>query len=74
MIIADLNHFEIVTQETKSVVGGRRFVFLPSAEATAYADAKAVGFFTVTDSQTLTEAAAGVFSRSRSGSYSKAVG
>jgi hypothetical protein len=72
MIIADLNHFEIVTPEAQ-VVGGYKF-FFPTASAKAFADAAAVGFFTKTVSATVTEAAAGVFSKSSSYSKSEAVG
>jgi hypothetical protein len=72
MIIADLNHFEVVTQEVK--VTGRGYIFFPKASASAYADAAAVGFFTKTISATVTEAVAGAFSRSSSYSKSVAVG
>ncbi|MCU0549651.1 MAG: hypothetical protein MUC48_09920 [Leptolyngbya sp. Prado105] len=73
MIIADLNHFEVVAQDV-NVTGSRGYIFFPTATAKAFADAAAVGFFTKTISATVTEAAAGVFSRSSSYSKSQAVG
>lgn len=74
MIIADLNHFEIVTEKAQIVGANKRFALYPSAIATALADAQAVGTFTLTNSNTLTQAAAGVFSRSIAVSSSIAVG
>lgn len=71
MIIADLNHLETVTTETK-VVGG--WFYFPYAKAIAGANAQAIGFITKTKTYTETGAAAGIASSSTSYSSSYAAG
>ncbi len=72
MIIADLNHLEVVTTEP-GIVGGGKY-FFPFAKAVAGADAQAIGFITKTKTYTITGAAAGVAASSSSFSSSFAAG
>jgi archaeosine-15-forming tRNA-guanine transglycosylase len=84
MIIADLEHLEVVAEATSIVGGGkkvfRKFVIIkkeeltPKAKAEAEADSVAVGTQTKTFTATNTEAVAGVFSLSSSRSSAEAKG
>lgn len=76
MIIADLNHLEVVTQKAKitGAKGGKLVLVFPAAFATGSADAVAIGSFTVTSSGTFTQAASGLGSSSSSRSLSIAIG
>lgn len=73
MNITDLNHLEVITDNTE-IVGGWRRYRKPSALAVAAADATAVGFKSYSESATITEAVAGLYSRSISVSISEAEG
>ncbi|MGQ4649791.1 hypothetical protein [Lyngbya aestuarii] len=82
MHISDLNHIEVLSQETATlanVQGGSLlipspFIFPPIAVADAGADSIALGQFTATNTQTSTEAVAGVGSSSSSNSSAVAIG
>ena len=87
MIISDLNHLEVVNEES-SILGGTKKLELPKyvvvfvkpalvtpkATADAEADANAVGRVTSTNTSTIANAVAGQFSTSGSGSSAKASG
>jgi hypothetical protein len=73
MNITDLNHLEVITEDT-TIVGGWRRNKKPSAFAESTAVATAVGFKSYSASATLTEAVAGLYSKSVSASVSEAEG
>jgi hypothetical protein len=72
MNISDLNHLEVVAEETN--VEGSSGYYYPSASASAGSDASAVayGFSTYTSTYTITSAFAQAGYVSASGSYSGA--
>jgi hypothetical protein len=74
MVISDLNHLEVVTEE-KNILGGGRFRRIPVATAESLANADAIGT-RYTDSYTFSsaQAVAGLFSSSTSASYAEARG
>ena len=81
MRISDLNHLEVLSQETATlanVQGGSLLLshpfFPPIAAADADAQSVALGQFTATNAETTTEAIAGVGSASTSNSSAIAVG
>ena len=70
MQINNLNHIESATQP---VVGGYYYYYYrPTATASASADALAIGYKTYSSTYTSTQAVAGMFSSSVSGSYASA--
>lgn len=75
MLIKDLNHLDVVSEET-AIVGGRRNWkrSTPMAEAFADAYSDAIGFKAFSLTYTDTQAVAGLFASSQSGSYAKATG
>ena len=81
MIISDLEHLEVVAEETNVLGAGDKKKsykpkkkYYPKAEAYAKADSTAIGKQTYTDAYTNTVAVAGVFSKSSAESYAKAKG
>lgn len=78
MIIADLNHLEVVSQETNLIEGGWMYTFegiaLPVAKADSAAIADAIGFQTVTNSVVKTATVSGLFSSSIAAASSMSLG
>ncbi|MBW4647669.1 MAG: hypothetical protein KME06_03075 [Kastovskya adunca ATA6-11-RM4] len=74
MVISDLNHLEVVTEE-KNILGGGRFRRIPVAKAESVATADAIGS-RYTESYTFTSAqsVAGLFSSSASASFAESRG
>ncbi len=78
MIIADLNHLEVVSEETNLINGGWFYVYegiaLPVAKADAASISDAIGFQTVTNSVTKTATVSGLFSSSIAAASSLSIG
>ena len=78
MIIADLNHLEVVSEETNLIEGGFFYTFegiaLPVAKADSAAIADAIGFQTLTNSVVKTASVSGLFSSSIAAASSLSVG
>jgi hypothetical protein len=74
MIISDLNHIEVVSQEQAIVGAGGYYYKKPSAKADADAFAKAIGKKTYASADTYAVAKAGYFSEAGSSSYASAKG
>jgi hypothetical protein len=71
MIISDLNHLEVVSEDAGSVSGGLLFpdfkfngIPLPAAQATVQLSQQAIGFQTSTQALVQNDVVAGLFSKS----------
>lgn len=78
MIIADLTHLEVVSEESNLINGGYFYTFegiaLPVAKADAAAISDAIGFQTITNSVVKTATVSGLFSSSIAAASSLSVG
>lgn len=83
MIIADMNHLEVVSEETNLINGGWLYVSaplkdgeiaLPMATATVFGISNAIGLQSATNIQSETASVSGLFSKSAVMSTAVSVG